>query len=217
MSTPWDTVHTAWRAVHPNDPPLPAGNSCARCACAGGETAVREVVSKKFTAWDSWANPQAGRLCAACTWGYRTSDLRADALAIMWDATAPACRRLDPHELGDALAEPLPGNVALSVPLRAGRRHVLPVTQLGRVCVDGTNVTWSAGDARRLGLVRELRRQGVSWRAFTEPAPSWRAVSSSPDPQAMLQAWQELDPWRSSGVWLQVALAATHPSRSRAA
>lgn len=219
MSTPWDTVHAAWRASHPSHPPLPppADHACARCASAGGQVAVREVVSKKFTAWDSWADPQAALLCTACAWGYRTRDLRADALMIVWDDAEPACRRVDAHELAAALEGPLPAHVALSVPLRAGRRHVLPVTEFGRVCVDGTNVTWSVGDARRLGLVQQLRRQGVPWRSFTEPTPSWRAVSSSPDPQAMLQAWDELRAWRASGVWLQVALAATHPVRSRAA
>lgn len=214
---PWDPVHTAWRAQHPAHD-LPAGQDCARCASAAGTVACRDVVSRKFTAWDTWVDPSAPRLCPACVWGYRTTELRAEPLLVTWHPTAPSCHRLAPAGLLEVLScGHLPASSLVSVPLRAGRRHVLPTAAFGQVCVDGTNITWSSGDARRLELVDRLRRAGVGWSAFTDPVPPWRVVSSSSDPVALLTRWEELAPWRESGLWLQVALSATHPARARAA
>ena len=36
------------------------------------------------------------------------------------------------------------------------------------------------------------------------------------DAGEMLRTWEELAAWRASGLWLQVALAATHPPRAQA-
>lgn len=210
----WDPVHVAWRAAHPDDS-LEDGSDCARCADAAGIVKVSDVVSRNFTAWDTWQDIDANYLCRACTWGYRTRDLRADTLLASWRVDRPLLRRLEGSELFALLrCEPLEAQSLISLPLRAGRRHVLPVARFGHVCVDGTNITWSHGDARRLELVQQLRTDGVSWRAFTEPAPPWRAVSTSPEPTRIMDAWDELSAWRASGVWLEAALAATHPQRT---
>lgn len=210
---PLDPVHAAWGAHHPQAA-LPPGRDCARCAAAGGIAPVRTVVSKKFTAWDTWADPNASSLCEACSWGYRTPSLRADTLEV----TPTSCRPLSPAGLYELLTRgPLPAGTLVSLPLRAGRRHVLPTAEFGRVCLDGTNITWSEGDTRRLRLVHQLRHAGVPWNAFTEPAPPWRAVTRSDDPTRLLHSWEQLTPWRENGLWLQAALAATHPERGRSA
>lgn len=216
-TTLWDPVHAAWRATHP-DTVLDEGNDCARCANAAGSVKVSDVVSRKFTAWDTWHDTGASHLCLACTWGYRTSELRAHTLLITWQPERSTFRRLEGGELLAVLRQgPLEVQSLISLPLRAGRRHVLPIARFGQVCVDGTNISWSDGDARRLELVQWLRTQGVPWRAFTEPVPPWRTVAKAQDPMGVLDAWAEMTGWRESGVWLEAALAATHPQAAQAA
>lgn len=208
-----DPVHAAWKAHHPQAS-LPPGQDCGRCGNAEGATPVRVAVSKKFTAWDTWADPNASSLCPACSWGYQTASLRADTLEV----TPASCRALTPSSLYDLLCRgPLRGDTLVSLPLRAGRRHVLPTAQFGRICLDGTNLTWSEGDTRRLRMVHQLRGVGVPWTAFTDPTPPWRALARSDDPAGLLGSWEQLSPWRENGLWLQVALAATHPERGRRA
>lgn len=204
----------AWQAHHPTDQQVP-GSDCARCACAAATTKVSEVVSRKFTAWDTWADPASPRLCSACTWGYRTTQLRAETFLVTRPPRGPGCQPLTPPDLLEVLLEgPVPSDCLISLPLRAGRRHVLPTARFGQVCLDGTNLSWSTGDARRLQLVAHLRSEGVPWTAFTEPAPPWRALRQCNDPNQMLHSWDELAAWRQSGLWLQTALAATHPAGS---
>lgn len=209
-----DPVHAAWLASHQQHS-LPSGRDCARCAAASGVVKVRDVVSNKFTAWDSWTDPSQPMLCPACAWAYRTPRLRAEILLVYYrPESAPVCRPLDPDHLFQLLVKgSLHARDLVSLPIRAGRRHVLPLARFGQVCVDGTNLSWSHGDARRLQLVAKLREQDrVPWSAFTDPAPPWRAVSRSLDPTGLMRDWDELRPWRESGLWLQVALSATHPT-----
>lgn len=210
-------MHAAWRAEHP-DVDLAAGGQCARCAGAAGAIPVEQVVSRKFTAWDTWSAVDADLLCPPCAWSYRTTRLRSQVLLITCDPDFPTSTALDPSGLRQALAGPVPSHVAVSLPLRAGRKHVLPVAGLGQVCVDGTNIAWSPGDAHRLDLVAHLRSTGAPARAFYDPAPPWGPLSRSTDPTRVLDFWAELEPWRASRVWLEAALAATHPtSQSKSA
>lgn len=207
----------AWQAHHPKDQQV-LGSDCARCACAAATIKVGDVVSRKFTAWDNWADPASPRLCLACAWAYRTTQLRAGTFLVTRPPRGPSCQPLTPPDLLEVLLEgPVPSDCLISLPLRAGRRHVLPTARFGQVCLDGTNLSWSTGDARRLHLVAQLRSEGVPWTAFTDPAPPWRALRRSSDPSQMLHSWEELAAWRESGLWLQAALAATHPSATRAA
>lgn len=179
---------------------------------------VGEVVSRKFTAWDTWSAIDADLLCPPCAWSYRAPRLRSQTLLITCDRDSPSSTALDPAGLREALTGPLPLHITVSLPLRAGRKHVLPVAALGQVCVDGTNIAWSLGDAHRLNLVAHLRSVGVPSRAFYGLVPPWGALSHSKDPARVLDSWTELEPWRASRVWLEVALAATHPTgQSRSA
>lgn len=62
-----------------------AGGSgrCARCvATTAAPTPVGKVVSNKFTGATDWADPQGSGLCPACTWGYRTLELRRQILLV---------------------------------------------------------------------------------------------------------------------------------------
>lgn len=204
-------MRTAWRAEHPHEE-LPAGGQCARCADGAAAIPVSAVVSRKFTAWDTWMAPHADLLCPPCAWSYRTPALRAQALLVVCDRDSPSSTALDPDGLRQALGSPVPSRATISLPLRAGRKHVLPAARLGQVCVDGTNISWSPGDAQRLAVVADLRGAGAPARAFHDPAPPWGVLSRSKDPARVLSCWDQLEPWRASQVWLEVALAATHPA-----
>ena len=213
----WDPVHAAWRAHHPEDH-LDEGVPCARCSTPAGAVKVGEVVSRKFTAWDTWADTAGTHLCQPCTWGYRTAQLRSSVYLVTWHRIAPTAQALDTAGLRQVLAAGgLGSQAALSLPLRAGRKHVLPVARFGQVCVDGANITWSKGDARRLLLVERLRDAGIPARAFYDPVPPWRALHGCEDPLEMLTDWQELGTWRQGRLWLEAALAATHPTTAAAA
>lgn len=207
----------AWAALGCSQP-ADAGESgrCARCLTTAALTPVGLVVSNKFTGAADWADPQGSGLCPACTWGYRTVELRRRMLLV--DRTRVRARRLEPAQLYSILRTPddLGADQALSVPL-AGRKHVLPAAQWGRVCVDGTPIPWTAQDADRLTRVAALRAAGVAAARLGEDAPPWPVVRSA-DPAGrveILEHWQALQPWRRRRLWLDVAIAVTHPTRPR--
>lgn len=175
-----------------------------------------EVVSNKFTGIADWADPRGSGLCPACAWGYRTVELRRQMLLV--DRAHTAVAVLEPAQLYELLSAPvdLRADQAVSLPL-AGRKHVLPAAQWGRVCVDGTPIPWTAQDADRLTRVAALRAAGVAAVRLTEDAPPWPVVRSA-DPAGrveILEHWQALQPWRRRRLWLDVAIAVTHPTRPR--
>lgn len=213
-----DVVTAGWiGAKGPLPPDLSERGRCARCGEAGQLAKVSSVVSKNFTAFDGWRQPAGRGLCPACSWGYRTHGLRQHAHLI---THAPATLRcLTLLELGQVLTRPLNLQSALVVPLRAGRRHLVPDAAWGRVTLEGTTLPWSRADVGRLDVMRELRAVGFTRRSFTEPAPPFQVLRRLPSttwPDVVIK-WSELQPWRDRDLWLRLGLVATDDTVAAAA
>lgn len=213
-----DVVTAGWMGARgPLPPDLSETGSCARCGQPGRLTRKAAVVSKNFTAFDRWSQASGRGLCPACTWGYRTEGLRQHPHLI---AHAPAkLRCLTVLELGQVLTRPLDRQSALVVPLRRGRRHLVPDASWGQVTVDGTSLPWTRADVGRLEVMRELRNLGFGSRSFSDPAPPiavLRRLPSKAWPDVILK-WAELQPWRQRDLWLRLGLAATDDTVAAAA
>lgn len=191
-----------------------------RCACCGdraGSVPVRSAVSKTFTGFDSWVDPVGRQLCACCAWGYSTPELRAGPLLVT--RTPAALRQLSRQEAGEVLARGAVGQgECVVIPLRPGRKHLLPGAGWGRVSVDDANLTWTGAHAELLGLVHKLRSMGFGSRMLAEPAPSFRVLSSLPAEQytTVLRDWEQLAPWRTpDNPWLSLAIHVTLPTTTK--
>lgn len=231
-----DVLTAAYTATHPApviaavDPDV-AARPCARCAQpTSSATLACKVVSKVFTAYDGWHDCSAsGVLCPICTWGYRTPQLRlvphlvqagmsspasANAANPAAATAVPRLHALTARHVVDVLAEPLDPRTALVVPLRPGRKHLLPNAGWGKVTVDDAQLSWTAADAHRLHLVRRLREAGFGSRQLAEPAPPYPVLRRTPASSwtQLITDWALLTPWRTRQIWLDLACAITIPT-----
>lgn len=206
---------TAWAASGATAPASgEVVDRCARCSAPDALTPVRDVVSKVFTAYDGWGRPGGGGgLCPTCAWGYATTALRSSiTLVTQAPAAVTTCTREHARDLlvRGALA---PGQ-ALVVPLRPGRKHLLPDARWGRVVVDDAQLAWSTVDAHRLATVVQLRAQGFGTRMLRAPSPPYAVLRQLPTSNwaQAIDAWAQLKPWRTeANPWLEVALHLTTP------
>jgi hypothetical protein len=169
------------------------------------------VVSRKFTAHDTWADPAGPGLCPACAWAYTHPALRQRATLV---TSVPAgLTHPDPAALAALLREPLSPAAALAVPLRPGRKHVLPDAAWGQIATGDARLAWTAGDARRMTVILRLRGDGFGSRMLAQAAPPFPALRRlDPARQAgVLADWQALAPWRARRPWLDLALRVTIP------
>lgn len=213
-----DVLLAAWQACgRPQALPPTTDGTCARCSSLADLVATRAVVSKVFTGYDQWRNPSGAGLCPACTWGYRTAELRTAAHLVTADP--PCLQQLDPDQLGALLSEPLAPTVAAVVPLRPGRKHLFPNAVWGRVTVDDTQLPWTAGDVDRLAAMRRLRAMGFGSRMLTQPAPAWTVIRRLPKSwtDQVLEDWTALDPWRARPAWFDLAVQASFTAGRAAA
>lgn len=208
------TAHTAARRRTQLSAAVSAvdAGTCARCATNSVELSpTRTVVSKSFTGFDGWANPAGPGLCPSCTWAYRTPALRQLPHEI---TTYPSCRALTRPRLRALLAHPLPPTTAVVVPLRPGRKHLLPNAQWGRVTTDDATLTWTTGDTTRLEAMATLRTQGFGPRMLLAHTPAWPVLSKLTPRQRLRtqQHWVQLAPWRRARPWFDLAIHATATS-----
>lgn len=215
-----DVLTTAYRAAQPTTapPPGPSDDSptdatCARC---GQPTHDRirttNVISKLFTAFDSWADPTSRYLCPVCSWGYRHPPLREGPHHV----TKGTLTALNRPGVVDVLSSGrLPNEHALVVPLRPGRKHLLPEATWGQVTTDHAQLTWTADDALRLTVLARLRGRGFGSRLLTQQAPAYHVLARLPRRQhaAVLDDWDALQPWRTRTPWLDLAIYATTPTQ----
>lgn len=191
----------------------PAATRCARCGARAGVVPTGAAVSKTFTGFDDWAIPGGRRLCECCAWGYSTPALRAGPYLVTRDPAG--IRGLTRRQVGQLLADgALAEDRCVVVPLRPGRKHLLPAAVWGRVCVDDAHLAWTAVHAELLRLIYRLRSLGCGSRMLAEPAPSFRVLSSLPANQyaAMLRDWERLSCWREpDNPWLSLAVHITLP------
>ena len=186
---------------------------CARCGTEANLTPTRAAISKSFTGFDDWADPSGRGLCAGCAWGYSTPALRAVPHLI---TQSPAgMHLLSRSETGRLLgAGPLAVDRALVVPLRPGRKHILPTAAWGRVSVDDAQLAWTEREVRLLGVVVRLRELGFGSRMLAEPAAPYSVLSGLPaEARAeVMDDWALLDAWRvPAGPWLPLAVHLTTP------
>lgn len=206
-----DPVYAAWTAAgtpRPADISTAPGH-CARCGATGPIVATSRVVTSDFSGFDGWQQPTAGGLCAACTWCYRHASLRMHPHLVH---RSPAqLSALTRSQLRDQLRHPLSPDLALAVPLRAGRKHVLPNAEWGRLTIDDVHVPWVKADAARLDTVERLRRDGVTTTQLAQAAPPYKliAAASPDDAKGYREAWSQLLPWRQRPLWMQLATLAT--------
>lgn len=174
---------------------------------------TRDVVSATFTGYDGWQRPAGEALCPACTWGYTGAGLRASAHLV--EGHPPGLAALTRAGLlALLLAGMVPGDRAVVVPLRPGRKHLLPVARWGMVTLDNTWVRWGAGDAGRLSTMLWLRSLGFGSRQLLSPAPAYPVLARHPAGmvRAVLAAWAALDVWRTGdNPWLALAVHASTP------
>lgn len=191
-----DAVLAAYLLVDDHNPHRGgAFGRCGRCARSEPLAPTHTVVSRTFTATDDWADPGGAGLCPACTWLYSTPALRFRPHRLSRSAFA-ACT---PQQLLTELsAGPIDPSVAISVPLRPGRKHVCAGLAWGTIRTDNLNLTWSRSDAHLLAVVDELRRTGFGPRMLTEPSPPWPQLRRLPATQwnDLIASWRSLDPWR---------------------
>ena len=203
---------TAWRAVGaPVRDDSAVGGVCARCGQPAELTAAHMVVSKSFTAFDDWVDPSGHGLCPGCCWAYTTTELRLTPHLVTADP--PALRTLTRLQAGRHLqAGRVDGGHAMILPLRPGRKHLLPSASWGQVTVDDAHLTWTDTDAHRLRTVAFLRQLGFGTRMLAAAAPPFTGLQRLPprDWTQVTVRWSELDPWRiNNSPWLALALHVT--------
>ena len=205
-----DVLTAAWLAAgRPEVAPPRTGGACARCRQLARLIPVGEVISGKFTGWEGWADPCGDGVCPPCAWGYRNPALRRTATCVT--AAQPRISHPAAGELAAILAAPLRGDMALSVPLRPGRKHLLPAAAWGRIATGDALLAWTQGDVTRLAVMRRLRRAGFGSRMLAAPAPAFPVLRRLPPDRrsGVLADWPELAAWRSRRPWLDLALHVT--------
>lgn len=217
-----DVLTTAYTAAGSPPTPQELAGACARCGTESDQLTLatgRRVISEKFTAFDGWHNPAAGRgLCPPCTWSLTTSPLRHHP-HLVTRAPAASLRQLTRADLSDLLTSPLPPSAALIVPLRPGRKYLLTEATWGHITTDETHLPWTVHDTARFAAVQRLRAAGFGSRLLTAAAPPWPTFRNVPADQRsqILTDWELLKPWRARPPWLHLALhATTTPTRSAA-
>ncbi|GAA1435851.1 hypothetical protein GCM10009616_34010 [Microlunatus lacustris] len=168
------------------------------------------MVSKTFTSYASWANPNGAGICTRCAWGYRTADLRLSPHLI---TRCPSLTRLTKPEVATLLAGGrLDAAAALLVPLRPGRKHLIAEAGWGQVTLDDVQLPWTDRDAALLSLVIDLRSLGFGSRMLTAAAPPWPVLRRLPASSwaEVMNSWSQLQPWRApASPWLALALHTT--------
>lgn len=184
-----------------------AQDACAACAQKTDDAvAVGSVVSKNFTDFDLWQLPSAAGVCVPCAWAYTERSLRTQPYEV---SRAPSMQALSLRDVVEVLRRPLDPDVALSVPLRPGRKHLLPSAQWGHVQIDDVSLTWTRDDAARLAAVEQLTACGVRVHQLTDPAPRWTVLAplTRADRLEVVRQWRQLDIWRRrQRPWLQLAI-----------
>lgn len=213
---PDSPLSVAHRAAAPSPGSgLTRSGRCARCDTNDAATTpTSAAVSARFTDVDDWTDPGGAVLCRACTWAYRTPELRRVAHVITRDP--PSVHPPGPHELHRLLSAPLPQTVALTVPTD-GRKHLLPHARWGRIRTPDLTLAWTDGDAHRLTVMARLRGYGFTETALVAPAPDYATLSRLPSEvwEDVMDDWAALSPWRSAPPWWQVGVRATRGSAPR--
>lgn len=203
-----DVARAAW--VASGSPELGERSTTDRCArCGRGEVAVtvRATVARTFTDFDRWSAPSGRRLCSGCAWVYRTRALRTGIHRV---STAPTLEVLTPTELARSLQSPTTDSVAIVLPLRPGRKHVIAQARWGHVCIEDLQLRWTSTSVVRLAAMTRLRDAGFTVRELMSPAPAHSTLMTLPATSwaAVFADWDTLGAWRSSPPHWQIGIRA---------
>jgi hypothetical protein len=207
-----DVLTAAWVAAgRPLAPSRAQPGRCARCGQVGVLTPTQDAVSGSFTGWDGWAHLAEPGLCPPCAWAYRCPVLRQQPTWVT--AQPPAISHPTLPALAALLAGPLPAGAATAVPLRPGRKHVLPSARWGMITTDDAVLPWTAGDAHRLKVMQHLRAAGFGTRMLAAHAPAFGVLRRLPPTRRAeaMDDWQALRAWRDRPPWLHLGLRLTMP------
>lgn len=211
-----DVVAAAYAAFTREQAPNPArtgADRCARCGTPGDRmTAVNQVVSNRFTGYHSWVNPRSTVLCDPCNWAYRHRPLRTDIHLVR--RGRPKLEMLTDSDLAAVLAAPVPADIAVIVPTRPGRKHLLPDAAWGHVTAADGHLTWGHHEVETLAKMTRLRIAGFTETDLTSAVPPFRTLQTIPpaDVPVVLDDWATLDPWRTAPPWWTVGLRASTPT-----
>ena len=133
-----DVLTAAWvGAGSPTPYATSLTGDCSHCGSRDQLVAVR-----------AGANPSGRGVCPGCAWGYATAELRAGAHLVTRDPASLA--PLDRAGVAALLRSgPLGADSALVVPLRPGRKHLLPMATWGRVAVEDVGLGWNHQEVAR--------------------------------------------------------------------
>lgn len=170
-------------------------------------------MSRTFTGFDGWTDIAASTLCQVCVWAYSTKALRSDLMLVT--SNPPTATTLTTARLRTVLEHEVASDIAVVVPLRPGRKHLLPHAIWGRVAVDDITLPWVAADADRLSAVIRLRRRGFSVAALGRDAPAYNTLKTVPRRTwaSIFADWDCLAPWRRRPLYLDLASTASTPTR----
>lgn len=198
--------------VHVHGPPAAGEQACGRCGrrqCV--TTPCRQAVSRKFTMFDDWVSP-GGDLCQVCAWGLSGAGLRSTVMAV----ESGLVRDLDGVDLAALLSRPLSDQTAVVLPLRPGRKHLLPAARWGHVVVDDVAVRWGAGEVVLRAEMAWLRSRDFSVAMIHDGNPDVGLLRRIPTPEIadVLDALDRVRRWRHSPHW-QIAVRASTSSSTR--
>lgn len=203
-------AYSAAEGIPEHAEPADRVGGCARCGHVTAEmTPVGQVISRRFTGYESWTNLAGRHLCQVCVWVYRHRTLRTHAHVV---TRCPASVTLANRDLlRRVLSTPVPADVAVIIPLRPGRKHLLPDAQWGHLTVDETHLRWSEGDAARLTVMSRLRGLGFTEVMLRDDAPSYTVLHRVPADQwaIVFDDWERLGAWRHADPWWQVGIRAS--------
>lgn len=210
----YDVCTAAYVAARPTTLSIPSTpDVCARCARVGSACVpASKIISRAFTAFDSWQDPTRTGLCFVCAWIYREPALRS---AMHLVTTTPSLSVLTSRDLAAYLAGPIADDHALVVPLRPGRKHLFPAARWGAVAVDDITVEWSGSDAATLHAMQRLRVEGFSQTALSAAAPPYAFLQKVALHKwgRVLDDWEQLKRWRSEPPWWELGLRASVPTK----
>lgn len=192
--------------------PEPGDESCSRCGRRGCATVPsRQVVSRKFTAYDDWAQP-GGELCQVCAWGLGGAGLRSSILAI----EPGQIRELDSSTLAELLSHPVDDRTAVVLPLRPGRKHLVPAARWGHVVVDDVAVRWGGPEVILRAEMAWLRARDFSVAMIHDGNLDAGLLRRIPTDELadILESLERVRRWRRSPHW-QIAVRASTSSSTR--
>ena len=175
---------------------------CGACLHHSPTAPASRILTSQFGSWDSISSdPHDGtrRLCAACAHAYRVPSYRwHPAIITPKGMTTPGHA-----DLIDILSKPLPGDVAVVVPV-SGKKLLVPLARWGYLTTDTQTFTWTARHKRLLKTVIELREFGTPEGAFVEASPPFVLFTSLPPHQHdhVRDLWRILAPLRADKALL---------------